>query len=373
MEILLSKRDETILTVKFEFCKDRIAKIRKIPGRRWDPEQAVWTIPYTISVVQQLLIVFENYTMRVDEELQKECYLLQESTHIHGKNINVETNGVPAWDATQKIKLKNELLLRGYSSKTIKAYCGQVDRFYRFMKCTSGVKNQQIIKQYSLYLLQGKRSHSYVNQAISAIKFYFQNVLLQSESPPYIRPKTESKLPDVLSLNEVLRILKAVRNLKHKAILYLTYSSGLRVGEVVRLRIDDMDPERKTLRIRQGKGRKDRVTILSDAALEIVEQYVRLEKPEDWLFPGQIRGRHLTERTVQKAFDQALSLSGVKKKASLHSLRHSFATHLLEGGIDLRYIQELLGHKSSLTTERYTHVSAKSISRIKSPLDQTDL
>jgi integrase/recombinase XerD len=229
------------------------------------------------------------------------------------------------------------------------------------------------IQQYSLYLLHRKCSHAYVNQAISAIKFYFQKVLQQESSTPYIRPKKENKLPFVLSLDEVILILKATHNLKHKAILYLTYSSGLRVGEVVRLRLQDLDSERKTLRIRQGKGRKDRLTLLSDHAFDIVHHYNQQEKPNPWLFHGQTAGSHLTERSVQKLFERALAASGVKKRVSIHSLRHSFATHLLEGGIDIRYIQELLGHQSSRTTERYTHVSIKDVRRIKSPLDQIEL
>lgn len=125
-----------------------------------------------------------------------------------------------------------------------------------------------------------------------------------------------------------MSILKATLNIKHKAILYLTYSSGLRVGEVVRLQFQDLDKERKTLRIRQGKGRKDRFTLLSDTAFEIVQRYSQQEKPEVWLFPGQTEGRHLTERSVQKNFEQVLVSSGVRKKVSVHSLRHSFATHL---------------------------------------------
>ncbi len=153
--------------------------------------------------------------------------------------------------------------------------------------------------------------------------------------------------------------------------LFLTYSSGLRVSEVVRLRLADLDSERKTVHVRQGKGRKDRLTVLSDGAYEIVLQYIQLEKPgTGWLFPGQYQGSHLTERTLQKVFENAVMNAKIMKKVSLHSLRHSFATHLLEGGIDIRYIQELLGHQSMRTTEIYTHVAIKDVRRIQSPLDR---
>lgn len=231
---------------------------------------------------------------------------------------------------------------------------------------------QLSLPDYSLMLLDRNRSSSYVNQAISAVKFYFQHILQQQDVSSYVRPKKEKRLPEALSLNEVLTIFKAIANLKHQAILYVTYSSGLRVGEAVRLKLQDLDIERRTVRINQGKGKKDRFSLLSETAYEIVQRYVTRHKPTGWLFPGQTPGRHLSERLVQKVFEQALKASGITKKVSVHSLRHSFATHLLEGGIDLRHIQELLGHSSIRTTEIYIHVSTKNISRIRSPLDGID-
>lgn len=167
-----------------------------------------------------------------------------------------------------------------------------------------------------------------------------------------------------------MRIIQPVVNLKHRAILFLIYSAGLRVGEVVRLRVSDLDAERGTVHIRQGKGKKDRLTLLSHVAYSLLRTYLEEEQPQVWLFPGQERGSHIRERTVQKVFEQAYRASGVAKPASVHTLRHCFATHLLENGTDLRYIQELLGHQSSRTTERYTHVSIRDISRIQSPLDR---
>ncbi|WP_338542300.1 tyrosine-type recombinase/integrase [Paenibacillus tundrae] len=180
-------------------------------------------------------------------------------------------------------------------------------------------------------------------------------------------------MPQVLSEKEVAQLLTSVTNLKHKTILFLTYSSGLRVGEVVRLRCSDLDIERQTLIVGQGKGQKDRRTLLSNIAWEIVQKYIVEYRPQRWLFPGQSSDRHLTEHSVQKVFEEARQRAGIVKKVSIHVLRHSFATHLLENGTDLRYIQELLGHTSARTTQRYTHVSTKSIQRIQSPLDRLDL
>lgn len=272
----------------------------------------------------------------------------------------------------RKRQLRDALKARGYSDKTIKAYTLQTQRFFAGIPEEAGSINDAAVQKYALSLLEKGLSHAYVNQAISALKFYFRHVLKRPKSNGYIRPKKESKLPDVLSLSEVARLLKSLKNPKHQAMLYLTYTSGLRVSEVVRLRPEDCDRERNVVKVRQGKGRKDRQTLLSETAIAAVERYLEQAKPEGWLFPGQREGRHLTERSAQKVFEKALAEAGIRKQVSIHSLRHSFATHLLENGIDLRYIQELLGHQSVRTTERYTHVSKRDIGRIQSPLDRLE-
>jgi len=160
-----------------------------------------------------------------------------------------------------------------------------------------------------------------------------------------------------------------VNNIKHKAILMLIYSAGLRVSEVVKLKPGDINAERKLIHIKGAKGRKDRYTILSDTAMDTIGLYINANNPEKWLFLGKKENTHLTIRSVEKIFEDAVKRTGITKEVSVHSLRHSFATHLLESGVDLRYIQELLGHKGSKTTEIYTHVSNKDIGKMRSPLD----
>lgn len=167
-----------------------------------------------------------------------------------------------------------------------------------------------------------------------------------------------------------MKILSALKNEKHKTILFLVYSAGLRVGEVIKLTAQDIDSQRMLVHIVQGKGRKDRYTVLSEIALEQLRKYYKLYKPEKWLFPGQNPKEYITVRTVERIFENACEAAKITRKVSVHSLRHSFATHLLEGGTDLRFIQELLGHESSKTTEIYTHVTDKSIAKIQSPLDK---
>jgi site-specific recombinase XerD len=205
------------------------------------------------------------------------------------------------------------------------------------------------------------------------LKFYYGTVLKKKFIYEVRRPRKDKKLPVVLSPEEVAKILGVVGNIKHRAILMLVYSAGLRVGEVVRLKPEDIDSNRMLIHIRGSKGRKDRYTMLSKRALETLNRYWKVYKPTKWLFEGARAGRYISIRTVQKIFEHACEKAGMKKDITVHTLRHSFATHLLETGTDLRYIQELLGHAHSKTTEIYTHVSTQSIGKIKSPLDSLNL
>ncbi len=267
--------------------------------------------------------------------------------------------------------MRREMLLRGYSPRTIKVYIKHVSNFVRYFGKSPTELNQDQVCLYLMHLTEAKGvSTAYRDQAVSALKFFYGRVLgetFTAESLP--RPKKEYKLPAVLSAGEVKQFLGSVRNIKHLAILTLMYSAGLRVGEVVKLSVDDIDSARNMIHVRGGKGRKDRYSLLSAVALEVLRMYVRMYRPEEWLFPGERKGRHITIRTVQKVVEQTRERAGIRKAFSSHTLRHSFATHLLESGTDLRYIQELLGHKSSKTTEVYTHVTRRDIARIKSPLD----
>jgi site-specific recombinase XerD len=205
------------------------------------------------------------------------------------------------------------------------------------------------------------------------LKFYYGEILKRRFVYEIIRPKKDKKLPVILSQEEVSRILSSISNIKHKLILMLIYSAGLRVSEVVKLRIEDIDAKRKLIHIRGAKGRKDRYTLLSDTAIETLKEYMKEYKPQKWLFAGQNENNHITARTVQKIFESTCKKAGVIKEVTVHSLRHSFATHLLESGVDIRYIQELLGHKSLKTTAIYTHVSSRDMGKIKSPLDSLEL
>jgi integrase/recombinase XerD len=267
--------------------------------------------------------------------------------------------------------LKRELRLRGYSPRTIKVYSGHIRAFLAHIPLSAERARDEDVRSYLLHLVERKRvSRAYLNQTISAIKFLYGQVL---DSPRAVarvpRPRAERKLPQVLSRPEVVRLLNAPRNPKHRALLLLAYSGGLRVSEVVRLRVEDIQGERGLIRVRGGKGGKDRYTTLSPLVLRALREYWRAFRPRTWLFPGEREGRHLTARSAQKVLDRSRERAGIRRGISMQTLRHSFATHLLEDGTDLRYVQELLGHSRPETTMIYTHVTQKDLARIPSPLD----
>ncbi len=261
--------------------------------------------------------------------------------------------------------LRRELISRKYSYKTVKVYLYCNRDFLNFIGKKPSEITDNDMKAYLVYLSEGKQSStSTLNQAINALKFYYGTMLNKKFVYEVKRPRKDKKLPVVLSKEEVAKILSSIENIKHKAILMLIYSAGLRVGEVVKLKPEDIDSERMLIHIKGAKGRKDRCTMLSERAIEVLREYWKEYRPQKWLFSGQNKERHITTRTVEKIFSNACNDAGILKEVTVHSLRHSFATHLLESGVDLRYIQEVLGHKSSKTTEIYTHVSTKDIGKI---------
>lgn len=267
--------------------------------------------------------------------------------------------------------LRRELVSRKYSYKTVKAYIYYNSDFLNFIGKKPAEITDSDIKDYLLYLVEKRQSAtSTLNQAINSLKFYYGTMLKKKFVYEIKRPRKDKKLPVALSEEEAANILSSVDNIKHKSLLMLVYSAGLRVSEIVRLRPEDIDGTRMLIFVRNAKGRKDRYTLLSESTLKTLREHWKQHKPTKWLFPGPDKEKHITTRTAQRVFDIACNRSGIKKEVTIHSLRHSFATHLLENGIDLRYIQELLGHKSSKTTEIYTHVSNKDFMKRRNPLDQ---
>ncbi len=267
-------------------------------------------------------------------------------------------------------KYNKMLKLKRYSSNTERNYQKAFQYFLsHFSDRDIDNLSKSEIQEYLFNQIEKGLSPSLQNQYINAIKFYYEKVLgRRKEIYDLPRPRREHKLPAVLSEEEIILIFNQVSNLKHKAILYLIYSSGIRVSELVNLKITDIDSNRNLILIRNSKGKKDRTTLLSQALLKLLREYYQNYKPKEYLFEGQKGGKYST-RSVQNILKMALSKSGIRKHATIHTLRHSFATHLLERGTDLRYIQELLGHSNSKTTEIYTHITKRGLDKIVSPLD----
>jgi site-specific recombinase XerD len=232
--------------------------------------------------------------------------------------------------------------------------------------------SREEIRAFLLDLVEEKRvAWSYYKQVLAALRYFYRYVIRRGEIVDDIRgPRAARPLPIVLSAQEVARLFKAIPSLKHRTILMLAYGAGMRVGEAVRVRLTDIDRERKVIRIAQGKRKKDRYTVLSPALLEMLNRYCWAAQPEDQLFTTRSTGRPITVSTVQRACKEAQRNAGIDKTITPHTLRHSFATHLLEAGANLRVIQVLLGHASPRTTAVYTHVSTELIGKVVSPLDE---
>ncbi len=263
--------------------------------------------------------------------------------------------------------VKRELTLRSLSKNTIKNYTYCLKEYFLFANPNYQKLDVAIIKEFLLKKQSDNYSPQTVALHLNAIKFYYYEIIKDNRQINLKFPKRTKKLPIVLSHNEVVRILHQINNEKHSLIIGLSYGAGLRISEVVNLKMRDVDFENKMIHIKQSKGKKDRITVLPERLRIDLWNFISKKEAGDYVFPSSYDGK-LTTRTVQKIFKQALKKTNIKKDATFHSLRHSFATHLLENGTDVRYVQELLGHANIRTTQIYTQVTNLSLKKIKSPL-----
>jgi integrase/recombinase XerD len=272
-------------------------------------------------------------------------------------------------------RMLEELQRRNYSAGTIRLYLQHVAAFAQHFHRSPDQLGPEEIRQYQLFLIQEKKlAWSSYNQIVCALRFFYAKTLkrplLLSDIP---LPRKVQQLPLILSPEEVARILTAPEHLKSRALLMTIYATGLRRSEVARLRVRDIDSARMTITVHQGKGNRDRVVMLSPLLLDTLRQYWHHQKPKEWLFPGRNPDQPISGNDIFMVFHNAVRRAGISKKVCPHSLRHSFATHLLESGTDLRTIQILLGHRSLKTTSRYLHVSQQHVRATTSPLDRLNL
>lgn len=339
---VITLNKEKRIAVYFDKKADLIARIKKLEGSRWSQVLMVWHLPDTV----------EN---RIRFKINPIPYVIPSAEGI--ENIG---------------KFKQWLRSRRYSESTLITYSEALKSFLVFFreKSITEITNEDVIIYNNDYILKNNLSVSYQNQIVNAIKLFFRTIHdSKIEINKIHRPKRAKVLPNVLSKEEIKLILNAHSNVKHKTMLSLIYSCGLRCGELLALQPIHIDSKRNIVLLKNSKGKKDRIAPLSPKILEMLRNYYKVYKPSIYLFEGQTKGQQYDARSLQQVLKQALQKSGITKPATLHWLRHSYATHLLESGTDLRYIQELLGHSSSKTTEIYTHVSTKSIQQIKSPFD----
>jgi len=340
---IITHKKEKRIAVYFEKNAEFIARIKKLAGSRWSQTLGVWHLPDTIENRERFHLVALSNSIPSDEGIEEIKKYIQ-------------------WLSSKR-----------YSQNTIKTYSEALKSFLIFYreKTITEITNDDVVIYNNEYILKNNLSSSYQNQIVNAIKLFFVTIRgTKIDIDKIHRPKRSKILPNVLSKEEIKLILNAHSNIKHKTMLSLIYSCGLRRSELLNLKPVDIDSKRGIVIIKQGKGKKDRIAPLSLKILEMLREYYSIYKPCIWLFEGQNSGEKYSEQSLQSVLKQALQKIGSTKPITLHWLRHSYATHLLESGTDLRYIQELLGHSSSKTTEIYTHVSTKSIQQIKSPFDE---
>jgi integrase/recombinase XerD len=354
--------------VSIPFSDLIVDRLKTVVGHRWEERGQFWSFPRTRETLDKLLAVFRT-DWRVLDPSVAEAFGFTKAATVKQASDPLAT-AKPRNDIEM---LRRELRIRNYSPKTIKSYESCVHSVAtHFAPRRLRDLTDEDIRKYLLHQIEAKNlSAGMISQILFALRFLYVEIYKRPLAlGEIVRPKKDRRLPVVLSQEEVKSLFDSTGNVKHRVLLMLAYSAGLRVSEVVHLRLEDIDSERKLIRVQSGKGKKDRYTMLSELVLDELRKYWRVFKPRVWLFEGRTAGRPYSVRSAQKVFEDVARKAGIRKRVSIHSLRHSFATHLLELGTDIRFIQELLGHSSVKTTEIYTHVSRNQIGTIQSPIDQ---
>ncbi len=337
------------IEVRFPYDARTVERIRALPGRRWDAVKKAWIFPRAPEIIYMLEKEF-SLPFSADSQIVMKQYA----------DSSLERDAA----------IIRETKTRGYSTRTQTIYLSAVNDFFSFCEKHPDAIENEDVKRYLEHACNRGLSAATLNTIMNALRFYFGTILQRRFIYEIPRSKKGTRLPAILSEDEVSRLINDYANIKHRFLIALIYSAGLRVSEAAHLRLCDIDTVRGLIHIRRAKGDKDRYSVFPANLISLFGKYQTLFAPKDFLFEGRQPYSPITVRTIQHVFAQGVARTGIAKDVSVHSLRHSFATHLLENGVDLRYIQEILGHQSSKTTEVYTHVAKKSIVRIKSPLEK---
>lgn len=365
-------REKVVIFLAFEKNELLIQLIRGNYKAAWSSTKKMWYVEKNAFELHEFIELMRGSAW-VDYSSLKRTMQKETSSEAEGeKQVATPKPAISVHIADKLNNFSIWMKHKRYSANTISTYADAVKQFltYYSEKDISTLSNDDIVSYVYNHIVKQGLSFSYQNQLINAVKLFFREVeKSEIKIEKLQRPRREHKLPNVLSKEEVKLIVEALTNTKHRAMLSLIYACGLRRSELLNLKSKDVDSKRHLLIIRNAKGYKDRVVPISEKLIEMLRDYYKAYKPKIWLFEGQKIGEQYSEESLAKVLKNALTLCNIKKPVTLHWLRHSYATHLLESGTDLRYIQELLGHKSSKTTEIYTHVSQKSIQQIRSPYD----
>lgn len=355
--------------VHFKFDREIYKRFSELEGCHWDKHERCWVVNRSFLEQQE---ISEHFGDLAEIKIIQEQLKSVEARKARLKPIDFLLPLNPEFE-TVLHSFDRYLRSKRYSDRTVEVYCDALRVFFRFVQPEEirEIKNEDLIRYNNDYILKNNFSQSYQNQVVNAIKLFFSAIYQHKMDLDLVhRPRREKKLPNVLSKEEVKTILNSTTNLKHRMMLSLIYACGLRRSELLNLIPSDISADRGLILIRQSKGKKDRVVPLSPTLLIQLREYYKIYKPQFWLFEGEKPKTKYGERSLQLVLKRSLSKSKIDKDVTLHWLRHSYATHLMESGTDLRFIQELLGHSSSKTTEIYTHVSTKSIQNIRSPFDE---
>lgn len=363
--ITIEVADRKII-LKMPKNEDDIRFVYTLRFSRWNKSTFRWEIPHYKDNLELLKQYFGNRLSSVTiikaDKVEKTVFMTPRlpKDEISPEIIEHITN------------FRKWMEHKRYSQSTIESYTDAVRIFLAFMhpKKALDIVAEDIVRFVNDYIIKRQLSYAYQNQFVNGAKLFFREVIKSSmDVEKFERPRVQHKLPNVLSKEEVKAIIEAHNNIKHRTMLSLIYACGLRRSELLYLKFDSIDSKRGLLIIKNAKGKKDRVVPISEKIIEMLRTYYKMYRPKEWLFEGQYAGGQYSEASLQKVLKNALVIAKIKKPVTLHWLRHSYATHLLDGGTDLRFIQELLGHKSSKTTEIYTHVTIKSLKNIKSPFE----
>lgn len=351
--------------------------VKQLPGCEWSEQLQSWHIPNNPESLREIFRLFRGKAYIDSAGVFGKKGRNPKVITLKGKSGGIESHDLilPPLSDVASGKVKEFVVWleqRRYSENTVRNYVEGISAFLRFhhQKSPGEITIKDLEEFNHRYILRKGYSGSYQNVVVNAVKLFFRTLERREMKIEEIeRPRKEEHLPNVLSKKEVKDILGAPVNLKHRVMLSLIYACGLRRSELLELKPEDVESQRGLLIIRQSKGNKDRVVPISVKMIEMLREYFKAYRPKTWLFEGQVRGEQYSPTSLQEVLKKSVAKAGIRKPVTLHWLRHSYATHLLESGTDLRYIQELLGHKSSRTTEIYTHVSQKNIQQIKSPFD----